>query len=200
MDTTNIIAIYGKSGHGKVLEDIARARGFKEVLYIDDDPKKEALNFLTFYEFYHEVPVLLGIGDNHARQKLFNSLKQKGFSLPSISHPSAVISESAQIGEATVIMPNVVVNAQASIASGCILNTACVIEHDCQIEDFVHISVKTALAGNVKVGKFSYLGIGVNVIQGLNIGENCMVGAGSAVIRDVASNLKVAGAPAKVIA
>jgi len=199
MDIIDKIAIYGKSGHGKVLADIARARGFKEILWIDDDPKKEALRFLDFYEFYHDVPVLLGVGDNHTRKKLFHSLKSKGFSLPSIAHPSAIISESAEISEGSVIMPNAVINADVKIAQGVIVNTGAIIEHDCIIEDFVHISPKVALAGGVRVAKFSHIGIGVNVIQGVMIGENAIVGAGASVIRDLPSDVTAVGVPAKVI-
>lgn len=199
MDITNTIAIYGKSGHGRVLYDIARARGFIKVLWVDDDPKKEALSFLEFYEFYHEVPVLLGIGDNLARKALFQSLKSKGFSLPSISHPSAIISDSANIESGCVVMPNVVINAGASIGLGCIINTSAVIEHDCNIEEFVHISPKVALAGNVRISKLSHIGIGANVIQGIHIGENSIVGAGACVISDLASHVKAVGVPAKVL-
>jgi UDP-N-acetylbacillosamine N-acetyltransferase len=199
MDTTNTIAIYGKSGHGKVLADIARAKGFKEILWIDDDPKKEAMRFLDFYEFYHEVPVLLGIGDNYARQKLFNSLKSKGFLLPSIAHPSAIISPSARIGEGSVIMPQAVLNADVHISSGVIINTAAVIEHDCVIEDFVHISPRSALAGGVRVCRFSHIGLGASIIQGKRVGENCIVGAGACLVSDLPSYTTAVGVPAKAI-
>jgi len=199
MDITNTIAIYGRSGHGKVLADIAKAKGFTEILWIDDDPKKEALSFLEFYEFYHEVPVLLGFGDNPTRQRMYNSLKSKGFSLPAIVHPSAIVSESAELMDASVVMPNVVINADAKIALGCIINTNAVIEHDCIIEDFVHISPSVSLAGNVKVSKFTHIGIGANVIQGICIGENVRVGSGAVVVKDLESNVTAVGVPAKVI-
>jgi len=199
MDITNTIAIYGKSGHGKVLADIAKAKGFTEILWIDDDPKQEALSFLEFYEFYHEVPVLLGIGDNKTRHKLYLSLKSKGFSLPSIAHPSAIISENAELKDASVVMPNVVINAEAKIGLGCILNSSCVIEHDCQIEDFVHISPKVALAGNVHISKFVHIGIGSCVIQGKRVGESSVVGAGATVVNDIEANVTVIGTPAKVL-
>jgi len=199
MDITKTIAIYGRSGHGKVLADIARAKGFTEILWIDDDPKKEALSFLNFYEFYFEVPVLLGIGDNHIRQKLYSSLKSKGFSLPAIAHPSAVISGSVELKDATVVMPNAVINADAMVSVGCIINTNAIIEHDCVIEDFVHISPSASLAGGVSVAKFSHVGIGANVIQGISIGENVKVGAGAVVINNLESNITAVGIPAKKV-
>ena len=199
MDITNTIAIYGRSGHGKVLADIAKAKGFTEILWIDDDPKKEALSFLEFYEFYHEVPVLLGIGENHARQKMYDFLKAKGFILPSIIHPSAIVSESTIFLDGTVVMPNVVINADVKVARGCIINTNAVLEHDCTIEDFVHISPSATLAGNVHISKLSHIGMGVNIIQGKHIGENTIVGAGATVITDLPANIKAVGLPAKVM-
>ncbi len=199
MDITNTIAIYGRSGHGKVLADIARAKGFKKILWIDDDPKKEALSFLEFYEFYHEVPVLLGIGDNSTRQKLYQSLKSKGFSLPCIVHPSATVSESVELMDATVVMPHVVINADTTIGIGCIINSSAVIEHDCRIKDFVHISVNASLAGNVEVSRFSHIGINATIIQGICIGENVKLGAGAVVINNLESNVTAVGVPAKAL-
>ena len=199
MDTTDTIAIYGKSGHGKVIADIAKAKGFKEILWVDDDPEKEALSFLDLYEFYHDVPVLLGIGDNPTRAKIFQMLRSKGFSLPAIVHPSAVVSESVRIEDGCVVMPNAVINTDAMISEGVIINTGAVIEHDCVIEAFVHISPKAALAGDVKVSKFTHIGIGANVIQGIDIGESSVIGAGACVIKDLPSNITAAGVPAKVI-
>ena len=199
MDTTKTIAIYGKSGHGRVLEDIAKANGFKDILWVDDDPKKEAMRFIDFYEFYHHVPVLLGIGDNETRKKLFHSLKSKGFSLPTIVHPSAIISKSAELLEGSAVMPNVVINADAKIGVGVIVNTAAVIEHECSIEDFVHISPRVALAGSVRIGKQTHIGIGATVVQNIHIGEYVTVGAGASVIRDISSHTTAVGVPARVI-
>ena len=49
----------------------------------------------------------------------------------------------------------------------------------------------------MSVGKFSHIGIGATIIQGIKVGENCTIGAGSVVINDIDSNLKVVGVPAK---
>jgi acetyltransferase-like isoleucine patch superfamily enzyme len=67
------------------------------------------------------------------------------------------------------------------------------------IEDFVHISPKVALAGDVKVGEFTHIGIGSNVIQGIIIGKNVTVGGGSMVIRNIDDNQKVVGVPTRLI-
>lgn len=191
------IYIYGASGHGLVVADIARACGYDDVIFVDDGDNE----YPSFEDIKRTsgIPVAFGIGSNSIRAKLFERVQNSGFEIVSLIHPSAIISSSVTIGKGTVIMPNVVVNAKATIGNGVILNSSCVVEHDCMIDDFVHISPKVALAGDVKVGEFTYIGIGSNVIQGIIIEKNVIVGGGSMVIRNIEDNQKVVGVPARLI-
>ena len=191
------IYIYGASGHGLVVADIARACGYDDVIFIDDGDNE----YPSFEDIKRTsgIPVAFGIGSNSIRAKLFERVQNSGFEIVSLIHPSAIISSSVTIGKGTVIMPNVVVNAKATIGNGVILNSSCVVEHDCMIDDFVHISPKVALAGDVKVGEFTHIGIGSNVIQGIIIEKNVIVGGGSMVIRNIEDNQKVVGVPARLI-
>lgn len=49
------------------------------------------------------------------------------------------------------------------------------------------------------VGNDVYIGVRSIILPGVTIGDNCVIGAGSIVTRDVPSNSVVAGVPAKVI-
>lgn len=69
--------------------------------------------------------------------------------------------------------------------------------HNGIIDDFVTISPRAALAGAVRVGENSDTGMGTHVIQGIEIGKNVVVGAGSAVIRNIADDCKVVGVPTR---
>ena len=191
------IYIYGASGHGLVVEDIARACGYDDVIFIDDG-ENEFDNFEYVKNKTH-IPVALGIGDNKIRGVLFDKVEDAGFEIVTLLHPSSIVSSSAHIGKGSVIMPNVVVNAKTYVGKGVILNTSCIIEHENNIADFVHISPNTSLAGNVKVGSFSHVGIGTNVIQGISIGESCIVGAGSTVVNDIKSFTLCFGTPCKIV-
>ncbi len=51
----------------------------------------------------------------------------------------------------------------------------------------------------VRIGKKSTIGIGATIIDGVTVGDNAFVGAGSVVTRDVPDNMVVVGAPAKVL-
>lgn len=175
--------IYGASGHGLVVADIARACGYEDIRFIDDGDN--AYPAFSQIENEKEIPVALGVGINKTRKKLFDKVLDHGFCVATLIHPSAIISPSVTIGEGSVVMPNVVVNAFASIGKGSILNTSCVIEHENRIGDFVHISPGAMLAGDVSVGEGAHVGIGVSVKQGMRIGNYVLIGAGSVVVKDI---------------
>ena len=191
------IYIYGASGHGLVVADIARTCGYDDVIFVDDGDNE----YPSFEDIKRTsgISIAFGIGSNSIRAKLFEKVQNNGFQIVSLIHPSSIISPSATIGKGTVIMPNVVVNAKATIGDGVILNSSCVVEHECMIDDFVHISPKVALAGDVKVGKFTHIGIGSNVIQGIIIGNNTVIGAGSTVVKNIGNFKKAYGNPCKEV-
>jgi len=186
------IYIYGASGHGLVVADIAKACGYTDIFFIDGDNK-----YPTFVDIKRvsDIPLAFGIGNNTIRAKLFERVQNNGFEIVSLIHPRAIISASVTIGKGTVVMPNVVVNAKATIGDGVILNSSCVVEHECVIYDFVHISPNVALAGNTKVGEYTHIGIGSNTIQGIIVGNNTVIGAGSIVVKNINNFKKAYGNP-----
>ncbi|MGJ0308712.1 NeuD/PglB/VioB family sugar acetyltransferase [Aliarcobacter cryaerophilus] len=192
------IYIYGASGHGLVVADIAIACGYENIIFVDDDKSKGYKSFEDIKETQN-AHIAFGIGNNQIRSKLYEKVKRKCFVIPIIIHPSSIISPSVKIGEGTVIMPNVVVNANANIGKCTILNSSCVVEHECRIEDFVHISPKVSIAGAVKIGEFTHIGIGSSIIQCLDVGKNSLIGAGSVVVKSIGDFKKAFGNPCKEV-
>lgn len=191
------IYIYGASGHGLVVADIARACGYEDIIFIDDGDN----DYPTFEDIKNTsgIPISFGIGSNSIRAKLFERVLKSGIEIVSLIHPSSIVSSCVTIGRGTVIMPNVVVNTNAKIGNSVILNSSSVVEHECVIDDFVHISPKVAIAGNVNIGKSTHIGIGSCVIQGITIGTNVLIGAGSVVVKNINDNTKAYGNPCKEI-
>ncbi|WP_103603749.1 UDP-N-acetylbacillosamine N-acetyltransferase [Campylobacter concisus] len=190
MAKTKKIYIYGASGHGLVVADIARSNGYDEIVFLDDASE------FKFSPELEKADIIIAIGDNKTRQKISQRVESAGFKIVNLIHKSAVVSESAVIEKGVVIMPNAVVNAKACIKEGAIINSGAVIEHECDIGKFAHISPNVALAGNVSVGEFTHIGIGSSIIQGISIGKNCIIGAGSVVVRDIKDDTKAYGVPA----
>jgi sugar O-acyltransferase (sialic acid O-acetyltransferase NeuD family) len=197
------LAIIGASGHGKVIADIAEQLGFSVNFYDDAFPNKKNIEHWpvigTFSDLLdvpsNQVSVAVAIGHNITRKVKIETLDQKGYMLPVLIHPTAVISKYAQIDSGSVIAANAVINAFAEVGRGCIINTSAIIEHDCRIGDFTHICPGTSLAGGVSVGRASWVGIGSKVKQLIHIGDNTLIGAGSLVVKDISSDVTAYGSP-----
>ncbi|MDO4875396.1 MAG: UDP-N-acetylbacillosamine N-acetyltransferase [Campylobacter sp.] len=190
MAKTKKIYIYGASGHGLVVADIARNNGYDEIVFLDDASE------FKFSPKLEKADIIIAIGENKTRQKISQRVEAAGFEIVTLIHKSAVVSESAVIEKGAVIMPNAVINAKVRIKEGAIINSGAVIEHECVIDKFAHISPNVALAGNVSVGEFTHIGIGSSIIQDISIGKNCIIGAGSVVVRDIKDGTKAYGVPA----
>lgn len=56
-----------------------------------------------------------------------------------------------------------------------------------------------ASSGRVKIGSNIYFGRDVTVLKGVTIGDNCIIGLGSIVTRDIPSNSVATGVPCRVV-
>jgi sugar O-acyltransferase (sialic acid O-acetyltransferase NeuD family) len=205
------LVLWGAGGHGKVVFDVARAMGvFKTISFIDDACEEQAREFcacqvlaasryLQLSSGKGGAQYLVSIGKNKMRAACFQQALDNGLAPATLVHPSAVISESARLGDGTVVMPRVVINAGAQIGRDCIVNTAAVVEHDCRIGDHVHLSPGVLLGGGVTVHSLAHVGIGAIALPGTEIGEGAVVGAGAVVLHSVPAGVTVAGVPARVI-
>lgn len=66
------------------------------------------------------------------------------------------------------------------------------------------VSPKCRLKGlqynaDVKIGNNVWIGAGVNVLPGVTIGDNSVIGAGAVVTKDIPSNVVAVGNPARVL-
>ncbi|MEI9806567.1 MAG: DapH/DapD/GlmU-related protein [Bacteroidota bacterium] len=53
------------------------------------------------------------------------------------------------------------------------------------------------LCGNVKVGRSTFIGANSVIRQGIVIGDNVIIGAGTVVVKDIPDNSTVIGNPAR---
>lgn len=204
----NNLAIYGAGGHGKVVGDLAKCVGWKKInFYAEHQPDSSYNNFFPYLGDFNSLlnnlkkydGVIVAIGNNEARWKIFQKLKIVNAPIATLVHPKAIIGSHVNIGDGTVIVAGSVINIGVRIGEACIINTGSTIDHDSFIGNAVQVCPGANLAGSVSVGNSSWIGIGAIVIQGIYIGSNVTIGAGTVVIENVLDGLKVVGNPARVI-
>ena len=201
----NKLFIIGASGHGKVIADIAiKMNLWNQISFLDDN---EATKSCMGYEvigkstdaikYISEADLVVAIGDNAMRERIQNSLLAEGASFATLIHPHVIIGTDVEIDEGSVVMAGAVINCCTSIGKGCIINTGSTIDHDNIIEDYVHISPGVNLAGTVKIGKGTWIGVGSTVKNNVSILSGCIVGAGAVVIKDITRPGTYVGLPAR---
>ena len=140
------------------------------------------------------------LGNKKLRVKFLSMAKENGLKTPNYIHPSVIISPNVTIGEGvysllgTIIMPHTVIKNYVMIS----MNVG--LAHHNVFEEGVFLSTGCNFEASIHANKYAYCGIASTIMTSLNeLGEDCLIGAGAVVIRDVEPNAVMAGVPAKVI-
>jgi acetyltransferase-like isoleucine patch superfamily enzyme len=73
------------------------------------------------------------------------------------------------------------------------------VSHHVEVGDYAQLSPGCRLGGRSRIGRRSFLGLGVTIVSGCSVGNDTMVWAGAVVAADVAEGAIVAGVPARQI-
>ncbi len=207
------LAVFGASGHAKVVLDIVERQGRYETVSLLDRYKPAGTecggiqvngtleDLRKARSQYPELEVVVAIGDNWARARISAELEAvcPGIRFAIVIHPSAEIGRDVVVGEGTVIMAGAVVNPAARIGAGCILNTRASLDHDSTMAKFTSLGPAATIGGGVQIGEFSSVGIGATVIQELAIGAHTVIGAGAVVVRSIPDFVVAYGTPARIV-
>lgn len=206
--STETFLIIGAGGHAKVVLDALRCeRGAAFGCRLaDDDMSLSGKKLMGITIMTPVSPALhpgcachIAIGNNAIRERVAQDCLKAGMTYEAVKHPRSICAGSASIASGCFVAAGAVVSAEARIAEGCIVNHGAVVDHDCVLDSFCHVAPNATLGGGVRIGKRVLIGSGANILPGVSIADDCIVGAGAVVLHDLPAGSTYAGVPANRI-
>lgn len=159
------LLIVGAGGHGKVVAEVAEDIGYYEVAFLDDNNPEAIGKISEIGKFVGEYgDAFVGIGNNKLRDELIQKLRDCGYTVPVLIHPSAYVSRTAVIDIGTIVEPKAIVNANSHIGYGCIISVGSVVDHDVEVGACCHINVGAIVKAGGEIESFRKLEAGEVVL------------------------------------
>lgn len=138
------LLILGAGSHGQEVREIAESLHiFQKINFLDDDTNRTAAigSWEDLYDLRNQYNVaIVAVGNEYTRKLWFAKLSEAGYIIPTLVHPSAIVSHNATIGAGTVICARAAISSGAQVGAGCIISAGVALGRDERIEDWTHIS------------------------------------------------------------
>lgn len=205
--------IIGAGKYGAVYLSYLKEAGVDIAGFLDDDPALQGksicgtpvigtLSLLPdLKDRFGVEAIYCPLGINRLRHQVLIEARELGYQTPNFIHSTCKISPDVNISDkgvyilgGTFIMPHVNIHEDVMISVG-----ANIIHHTALMPG-CFVSNGVNLGASLVAKEFAYIGMGSTVMTGVKeLGEDCLIGAGAVVIKDVPDGAVVAGVPAKVI-
>lgn len=180
------LLLVGAGGFGRVV--LEHASAFYDCAFLDDgdaaivDGAPVIGKTGDMASFYPEYKLLLvTIGNNMLRERLYKDAAYIGFTFPNIIHPSAYISPHAHIGTGCVILNNAVVQNNAKCGDGCILNPGVELHHDSAIGSCCLVYTNSVIRSLTMVGNRVWIGSNVTISTSATVSDDTIVEDGNVI-------------------
>lgn len=204
--------IVGAGTYGEVYLAYLQESGIEVVGFLDDNanlhgtlikevPVLGGIDLLDkIKDMYQIEAVYCPIGNNQLRTHVLTMARNYGLQTPNFIHHSVNLASNVQIGCGVYVLPNTTIMPFVKIEDDVMISIGSNIAHHSVLRQGVFISNGVNLGASLIVEKYAYIGMGATIMTGVKLlGENCLIGAGAVVIKDVNKNAVMAGVPAKLL-
>lgn len=207
------IVIVGAGGFAREVftwaQDSFGENGYRFKGYIDDDSQQtlltnRGLNWLgSISKGPHQYRVqptdrfLFAIGRIEVKARLIETLKEQAAIFLTMIHPTALVAESAEIGQGVVICPYALISDNAKISDFVLINFYASCAHDTSVGAYSVLSPYATLNGFAQIESETFLGTHATVTANRTVGYRSKVSANSVVMTDVPPKSIVYGVPGK---
>lgn len=206
------IVIVGAGGFGREVEwlinRINKVKPTYEIVGFADDGKEKGEQVGHSEVIYtteelskvnEELNIVIAIGNAKVRKMIAEKLLVNDkLSFPNIIDPAVIYDDDEVIlGDGNIICGGTIMTVNISIGNFNIINLDCTIGHDDILKDYITIYPSVNVSGNVVVENCVEIGTGTQIIQGLSIRDNVIIGASAAVVKNIVEEGTYVGVPVK---
>lgn len=206
-----VLAIFCAGNFGKEIYDTAlrinsKSNSWEKIVFVDNYVEErqfygvEVINFRDIENYDTDnIEFTIANGEPFTREEIFKQLKSKELNVCNLIDPLASISETAQIGEGSIVLNGSIISSDVKIGCNVLIQPQCVIGHDISIGDHSTISSGYRPGGNTKIGSKTFIGMGVTSKENITIGDGVIIGMGAVVFNDIEDEMIALGNPARVV-
>lgn len=147
------------------------------------------------YQIQKNDRFVYAIGNIGNKRAIIEGMKEAGAIFTSLIHPTAVIADTAEIGEGVVICPFALVSDKAVISDFTMINFYASCAHDSHTGNYSILSPYATLNGFAELGDEVFLGTHATVTPNCKIGRRTKISANSVAMSDIPSHSIVQGVP-----
>lgn len=209
------IIIIGAGGVGRevafIIEEINKEMPMLNILgFIDDNKEIHGkvingysvlgdISYLDNYDEKEEKPeIVIAIANYNIKKNIVLKINNR-FNFATIIHPEVSIHNTVTIGNGSIIYKGVIMTTNITIGNHVIVSPKCGIGHDSIIKDYVSLLWNVNISGNDVIEEGVLIGSAATVIQGKNVGQAAIIGAGAVVVKDILRNTTNVGVPSNII-
>ncbi len=184
------LLLVGAGGFGKVVLEHAQKQ--YKCAFVDDGYAvgtvingAEAVGKISdiarlFGEYKNLIVV---IGNNALREKVYKEAAVIGYSFPNIIVDSTYISPFASVGTGCIFLNNVVVQNNAKVGNGVILNPGVEIHHDSVVEDYALVYTNSVIRTFAHIGKRAHIGSTLTISNEVVVPDDGIVENGKSIYK-----------------
>lgn len=136
---------------------------------------------------------------NRVRAKLYEAVKQKGYTCANYVSSKAFVWRNVELGENVFIFENNVLQHHVKVGNNVILWSGNHVGHRTIIKDHAYLSSHCVISGFCEIGEYSFLGVNSTFNDNIKVAKDNIIGSGALIVKNTEEAKVMVGSPARAV-